>query len=91
MKFARQYSMEAVKHLVKHMRNRSPKISCLAAGMLLDRAYGKPHQAMVGEDGGPVKIVVAWQEPKRPKEEPTLLLNITPDKPDRVKTIEDAA
>jgi hypothetical protein len=62
-KLARSYSNEAIDKLVEIMRNkRSPKLALKAAEILLDRAWGKTPQAIVGEGGdGPVKISVSWK------------------------------
>lgn len=42
---------------------RSEQARLTAIGLILDRAYGKAPQAIVGEDGGPVKQVleIVWQ------------------------------
>lgn len=39
--------------------NDSARVS--AASALLDRAYGKPAQAVVGESGGPVEWIFRWK------------------------------
>ena len=58
VKLARSHSTEALDKLVEIMRNkRSPKLALKAAELILDRAWGKAPQAIVGEGGdGPVKI-----------------------------------
>src|SRR6478672_4950401 len=63
VKMARSHSKEALDKLVEIMRNkRSPKLALKAAELILDRAWGKAPQALVGEGGdGPVKISVSWQ------------------------------
>jgi Family of unknown function (DUF5681) len=63
VKLARSHSTEALEKLVEIMRNkRSPKLALKAAELLLDRAWGKVPQSIVGEGGeGPVKISVMWQ------------------------------
>jgi hypothetical protein len=63
VKLARSYSNEALDKLVEIMRNkRSPKLALKAAELLLDRAWGKVPQAIVGEAGtGPIKFEVSWK------------------------------
>lgn len=57
--YARQFQTEAIDRLVHWMRSDSPKASSAAAMAILDRAVGKPAQAVTGEGGeGPVKIIV---------------------------------
>ena len=55
---ARVYGPEAIKALAKLMRTASSeKARASAASDLLDRGYGRPSQAITGEDGGPVQHV----------------------------------
>lgn len=56
---AQQYGREAVDTLAEIMRGGdSDKARAAAANALLDRGYGKPVQAVTGEDGGPVQVVI---------------------------------
>ena len=32
---------------------------------LMDRAYGKPHQSVSGEEGGPIEMKITWGAPKQ--------------------------
>jgi hypothetical protein len=85
-KLARTYGREAFLHLVKVMRGRSPKLAVMAAGLILDRAYGKPAQALTGADGeGPVRFEVSWREPKTPKGEGALVIDLKPDRPKAIE------
>jgi hypothetical protein len=58
---ARVYTAEAVDRLVFWMRSNSERASVSAANALLDRAHGKPAQAVTGEGGGPIELRVSWQ------------------------------
>jgi len=56
---ARTYSMEALETLVKWMRSDDARASVLAANSILDRAYGKPVQAVTGDGAdGEIRVVV---------------------------------
>ena len=60
---ARQHTDEAVKRLAQWLRSDNPKASVSAAIALLDRGYGKPAQAIVGDaSADPVALVVTWAE-----------------------------
>jgi Family of unknown function (DUF5681) len=70
---AQSHSLEAIEKLVEILRGRSPKLALKAAEILLDRAFGRPHQAITGEGGqGPVKFEVSW------KHSDVATVNITP-------------
>lgn len=59
--YARQYTEEAITGLVEIARNgRMPAAARVSAwNIVLDRAWGRPPQAIVGEDGeGPLIIKV---------------------------------
>ncbi len=45
------------------MRSTNPKASVAATALILDRGWGKPSQAITGEDGGPVKLSIEWLAP----------------------------
>ena len=53
---ARNYTTEAVETLVAALR--SPRERVPAAVALLDRGWGKPPQAITGEDGGLIQIII---------------------------------
>lgn len=53
---AKKHTAEAVERLVHWMRSENPKASPSACVALLDRAWGKPAQAITGEDGAPLTI-----------------------------------
>jgi len=61
---AKQYTAEAIERLVDWMRSDEPKASVAAANTLLDRAWGKAPQALTGDDGGPVKIIMVRGDDK---------------------------
>ena len=44
---------DAVEIIIKHMSDGDPRVSLKACELLLDRAYGKPTQAITGEQGEP--------------------------------------
>jgi hypothetical protein len=75
-KLARSHSTEAFERLVEIMRNkRTPKLSLKAAELILDRAWGKAPQAIVGESGeGPIKFEVSWKNAE------VATVNLTPNK-----------
>lgn len=54
---ARQHSAEALKRLVEWMRSDNPKASVGACQAVLDRAYGKPAQAVTvsGDEENPLQ------------------------------------
>lgn len=54
---AAQYSREAIETIIAIMQmDEDNKTRLLAANALLDRAVGKPSQAITGEDGAAIKI-----------------------------------
>ncbi len=60
---ARERSKEAIERLTFWMRSDDPKASVIASIAILDRAYGRPAQALSGPDGeSPVKVIheVVW-------------------------------
>lgn len=60
---ARKYTSEAVTTLAQIMaEGESDQARAMAADKLLDRGWGRPSQAITGEDGGPVQhaIRLAW-------------------------------
>ena len=61
---ARQYTAEAIERLVDWMRSDEPKASVAAANTLLDRGWGKAPQAVTGDDGGPVRIIMVKGDDK---------------------------
>jgi hypothetical protein len=53
---AQPYSSEAVETLATIMRDgKSERAQVAAANAILDRAWGRPPQALTGEGGGPVQ------------------------------------
>ena len=51
---AQDYTVEAIERLAFWMRSDNAKASVTAAQALLDRAHGKPPQALTDGDGGPL-------------------------------------
>lgn len=49
---ARAYTSESIEKLAEWMRSDNAKASVSAATALLDRAWGRPAQAITGPDGG---------------------------------------
>ncbi len=62
-KLAQTNTEAAVERLVFWMQSTNAKASVSACAALLDRGWGKPSQAITGEDGGPVKLAVEWLAP----------------------------
>lgn len=55
--YAKQYTKEAVDALVGIVRvSESDAARVAAANAILDRGYGKPSQALTGEDGGAIQV-----------------------------------
>ena len=62
---ARQYTEEAIRTLAELMRTGKPdRTRVAAAEALLDRAWGRPAQAITGEDGGALEIRFVTQVPR---------------------------
>jgi len=53
---ARKNSVKAINRLVKLIDSEDEKVAIQASNSILDRAWGKPAQAITGEDGGPIAI-----------------------------------
>lgn len=53
---ARAHSVEAFERICEMAQCADHKIALPACKEILDRAYGKPAQAITGEDGGPVAL-----------------------------------
>lgn len=53
---AKKYTHEAIEKLAEWMRSDNAKASVSAAAALLDRGWGKPHQAITGPDGGALQF-----------------------------------
>jgi hypothetical protein len=53
---AQQHGEEAIKTLAELLDDPEPRVRAVAADKLLDRGYGRPPQAITGEDGGPVPV-----------------------------------
>lgn len=58
---ARQHGPAAIAKLVELLNGDDKRLSKDAAIALLDRGYGKPAQAITGEDGGPVEFVNSYR------------------------------
>lgn len=60
MHLARQYTDEALDTLAEIMRAGGTRDRAYAASALLDRAWGKPAQAMelTGKDGEDLKVII---------------------------------
>lgn len=62
---AQKHTPEALKTLVSIMKASDSDAARVAASKeLLDRAYGKPAQAVTGEGGGPVALAISWLQPQ---------------------------
>jgi hypothetical protein len=57
---AREHTEAAINTLVAALKAENESTRVSAACALLDRGYGKPAQAVTGEDGGPVELSVSW-------------------------------
>jgi hypothetical protein len=61
---ARQHARKAIATLVKNLKLGTASSRNAAAIALLERAYGKPQQPLVGSQaGGPIIYQVKWQTP----------------------------
>lgn len=60
---ARKNSPAAIRRLVALMESKDPNAAIKAANSILDRAFGRPAQAITGPDGDPlVAQVVDWSK-----------------------------
>jgi hypothetical protein len=60
---AREHTEAALAVIVECLGDTDKRISLKAAEIILDRGYGKPPQAVTGEDGeGPAEFVFRWQQ-----------------------------
>jgi len=72
---ARQHGPRAVERLAELMNGEDPRVAVAASQALLDRAYGKPAQAIIGgsEDDPAIKtlneIIIRAVDATRPPEE----------------------
>lgn len=57
---ARTAGPEAIEKLLELMRGDDRRTALAAAQALLDRGFGKPAQAITGDEGGPVELAVTW-------------------------------
>jgi len=66
IELARQNSVTAIERLVHWAKSDDPRASIPAANALLDRAFGKPAQAITGggEDTAPIEHVIRWLSEK---------------------------
>jgi hypothetical protein len=55
---ARQHTPEAFERLLFWMRSDNPKASVTSALHVIERAYGKPEQPLVGADGEALSFVM---------------------------------
>src|SRR3990167_3906145 len=58
LELCRKHSADAVKVMIEIMNNKDapPTARLGAAQAIIDRGYGKPAQAVTGEDGGPIRV-----------------------------------
>lgn len=62
--YCREFTEEAVKHLVTIMRAPGDdQIKLAAIRELLDRGHGKPTVGIAGEDGNPIRMTIEWLKP----------------------------
>lgn len=54
-KLAQQHAPEAFLKICELMKSKDERIALAACQEVLNRAYGKPAQAVTGEDGGPIE------------------------------------
>jgi len=56
---AREHGPAAFQRIIQLMASKDERVALAASQEVLNRAYGKPAQALTGEDGeGPAKLVV---------------------------------
>ena len=61
---ARENAEKALGVFIADLESDDAKIRQGAAKEILDRAYGKPAQAIVGEADQPLRMVIGWAIPK---------------------------
>lgn len=59
-KLAKSHAPEAIETLARALTH--PKLCVQAATALLDRAYGRPRQAIVGDTNAPIAIDFRWAD-----------------------------
>lgn len=66
VRLARENSVMALETLVRFAQSEDPKAAIPAANSILDRALGRPKQAVAheGEDGGPLTITILTGVPR---------------------------
>ncbi|MET3929569.1 HEAT repeat protein [Lysobacter sp. OAE881] len=57
---ARAAGPEAIDKLLELLRGDDRRTALAAAQALLDRGFGKPAQAITGDEGGPIEFAVTW-------------------------------
>jgi len=67
LELARQHGAEAIDRLVTLMRSNNDAVALRAAEALLDRAYGRPRQAVAVEHEQAVQIVFRRAETHKPE------------------------
>lgn len=55
---ARTHGPRAIGRLAEIMESEDERAAAAASQALLDRGYGKPAQAITGEDGAPLRMIV---------------------------------
>jgi hypothetical protein len=61
---AREHTDEALGVLVAAMQDEDVRVRIKAAETILERGWGKPPQAITGEDGeGPARMEIGWTKP----------------------------
>ena len=71
---ARETSPEAIKRLVRWMKSDNPRASIAACTTILERAWGKPRQAVEHKSAGNVALKIVFVDGPQ---EPGAPLNIT--------------
>lgn len=58
-KLAQEKTQQALDTIIRLMESAEDEsVQLKAAGMILERGYGKPIQPVTGQDGGPLQVVV---------------------------------
>ena len=74
LELARQHGPEALIRIVSLMRSKNDAVAFRAAEAILDRAYGRPPQAIALENQRPVQIIIGdAQKPEMKQSMPTAI------------------
>jgi hypothetical protein len=72
LELARHHGPDAIARLIELMHSQKETVAIRAAEALLDRAYGRPPQAVAVEHQRPVKIIITDANSQKPEMNPRM-------------------